>query len=154
MPPLQALWQTRLSALSIRPAPTLTPTSPLRDAIAALRTSPTGCVLAAHGPQLKGILTERDYLQRILLHERAPTTTLADVMTPDPLTLEIDETVAHAVELMVTRKVRHLPVTSRGLVRGVIYGKDIIEFIAQQYPAEVMNLPPDSRPHIEVQDGG
>ena len=89
MPDMQALRQNRLSAFAVRSAPSIPTTTGLAATIAVLRTSPTGCVLAMDGNILRGIFTERDYLQRVVLHDLPPTTTLGDIMTPDPLTLRV-----------------------------------------------------------------
>lgn len=46
-------------------------------------------------------------------------------MTPFPYSIDIDASVEQAVELMRTHKVRHLPVTERGELKGMVSDRDI-----------------------------
>lgn len=51
--------------------------------------------------------------------------TIADVMTPSPIAIEITETVEAAQLLMSSRNVRHLPVTSDGQLASIITDRDL-----------------------------
>ena len=60
-----------------------------------------------------GILTERDLMTRVLAKALNPqTTTVADVMTPNPQTVGPEMKVAEAVLMMIERGFRHLPIVS------------------------------------------
>ena len=48
-----------------------------------------------------------------------------DVMTEDPLTVEPDESVEQARNLMVSCRIRHLPVASGELLRGIVSIRDL-----------------------------
>ena len=76
---------------------------------------------------LKGIFTERDVLDRVLVPGRDPdTTTLAEVMTPSPLTIDVNVTIRHALNEMRDAGLRHMPVTRDGTVVGVVSIRDFI----------------------------
>ncbi len=76
---------------------------------------------------LVGIFTERDMLDRVVAPGRdADNTTLSDVMTPHPLTIAADSTVAHAINEMKDCGLRHLPVMEGGAVIGVVSMRDFI----------------------------
>ena len=47
------------------------------------------------------------------------------VMTPFPYSIDIEATVERAVQLMREYKVRHLPVTENGVLKGMISDRDI-----------------------------
>lgn len=62
--------------------------------------------------KLIGILTERDMTRRLVAENKSPETTLVgDIMTANPDTLAPDDDAGDALELMLTRRYRHLPVT-------------------------------------------
>ncbi len=80
--------------------------------------------------RLVGIFTERDLLRRVVARRRDPEKTLIrDVMTPNPVTVRPDESVAEALRIMSSLKVRHLPVVNdAGVLVGIVSIKDI-EFV-------------------------
>ena len=96
--------------------------------------------------RVAGILTERDVLLRVLgtdVDLGAPVDTL---MTPDPDVLPADAPMADALALMERGRYRTLPlVNGDGRVAGVLRQQDIIEYVAEAFPQEILNLPP--RPH-------
>jgi CBS domain-containing protein len=62
----------------------------------------------------------------------------------DALTLEAE--LGEALELMTRGGYQGLPlVDNSGRVAGHLDGRDILEYIAEAFPQEVLNLPP--RPH-------
>jgi len=67
-------------------------------------------------------------------------------MTTDPKTLDLDQTIRDAIELMQTGRYRNVPlVDDLGNLMGVVRQQDIISYLAESFPEELLNLPP--RPH-------
>ena len=95
-----------------------------------------GSILVCADEKLRGIFTERDLLARVIAGGHDPATTrLAEVMTPDPDTIDATEPVAEAVRRMDEGCYRHLPVLEGGHVLGVISLRDVpIEVIARLHP--------------------
>jgi len=88
-------------------------------------------ILVCDGEQLRGIFTERDLLVRVVAAGRDPTRTqLAEVMTPEPDTIESSQPVAEAVRRMDEGGYHHLPVLEEDRLLGVIALRDV--------PLEVM----------------
>src|SRR6202011_2678145 len=82
-------------------------------------------VLDAQG-RLVGMLSERDLL-RSVGHGRDPATTpVAEVMTRDPFTLAITDTVATALEIFRERRFRHLPVMDGDRVAGILSIRHVV----------------------------
>ena len=87
-----------------------------------------GSVLVVDGGRLAGIFTERDALFRVLAAARDPaTTTLGDVMTPQPQTMHPDEPFVRALRVMHEGKFRHLPVVEYGRPLGVVSVRDALD---------------------------
>ncbi|MEX2450234.1 MAG: CBS domain-containing protein [Rhodospirillales bacterium] len=77
---------------------------------------------------LVGIVTERDLTRRVVADGLDPATTaLGDIMTENPDTLSPDDAVYDAVELMRTRRYRHLPVVENGKVVGMVSMRDLYD---------------------------
>jgi citrate synthase len=82
-------------------------------------------VVNAQG-HLVGMLSERDLL-RSVGHGRDPATTpVAEVMTRDPFTLAIGDTVATALEIFRERRFRHLPVMDGDHVAGILSIRHVV----------------------------
>jgi CBS domain-containing protein len=91
-----------------------------------------------------GIFTERDVLFRIVDRGRNPVTlALAEVMTRDPETLPLDASVAWVLNRMCVGGFRHVPVVDReGRPVIVVAVRDVVEFLVERFPREVLTLPP------------
>lgn len=86
-----------------------------------------GAVLVMKGEQIQGIFSERDALKRVLAGELNPdTTTLAEVMTQEMVTLDPDAYAVDALRLMSQVGIRHLPIVDRDRVVGMISLRDFI----------------------------
>jgi CBS domain-containing protein len=95
-----------------------------------------GSILVCDGDRLRGIFTERDLLARVVAAGCDPARTrLAEVMTPDPETIEGAEPVIEAVRRMDEGCYRHLPVLEGGRVLGVVSLRDVpFEVLARVHP--------------------
>ena len=76
--------------------------------------------------KLLGIVTERDMTRRIIVRDLdANTVTVGEIMTRNPDTLAPGDSALNALELMRTRKYRHLPVVDDGRVVGMVSIRDL-----------------------------
>jgi CBS domain-containing protein len=89
-----------------------------------------GAVLVTEGKRLVGILTERDVL-RAVARGIDEGTTAAEWMTRDPETLEPDESTEHAAVLMIHGGFRHLPVTEKDEVVGMLSIRDLMRVVLE-----------------------
>ena len=122
------------------------PGASLGEALDEMRAHGGDALLVTDGSRLAGILTERDVLNRILgatVDDRSP---VSDYMTADPTTLNADASLLEAIRAMESGHYRNLPlVEPDGAVVGLLRQQDVIEYLAEAFPQEILNLPP--RPH-------
>jgi len=78
--------------------------------------------------RLKGLLTERDLVARGLSEGCAPETSVSELMTPDPATIQSNESVYEAMLTMLRNNVHHLPVLRRREAVGMLHLSDIIRY--------------------------
>jgi CBS domain-containing protein len=120
------------------PPPTVSPASTVREAVAVMERSRGGAVVVVDGARLVGVLSERDVMLRVVGAGRDPDTTpVAEVMTADVATVSPETSMVSALELMVERHVRHLPVLADdGAVWGFVSIRNLlqshVEFLADQ----------------------
>jgi CBS domain-containing protein len=119
-------------------------------AIEQMREHRIGCLLVTRDDRLVGVFTERDVLYRVVA-ERCDirATTVGSVMTPDPESLPADAEIAWAVNRMSFGGYRHVPlVDAEQRPVGIVSVKDVVSYLAEFFPDEVMNIPP--RPGLDV----
>ena len=143
----------RLRALSRRQPVTVPPGTSLAECVRAIQRSGTGdsvFVCDATG-RLVGVLTERDIFGRIVGGQVDLQQPVETLMTTEPRTLDLDQTIRDAIVLMETGRYRNVPVVDerRHLV-GVVRQSDIIRYLAESFPEELLNLPP--RPHQRMKE--
>jgi len=148
-----SITEERLRVLSRRPPVTVMPGTTLAECVRAIQRSGHGdsVFVCDAGGRLVGVLTERDVFARIVGGTVDLNQPVERLMTTEPKTLDLDDTIRDAIVLMQTGRYRNVPVVdgSRQLV-GVVRQSDIIRYLAESFPEELLNLPP--RPHQRMQE--
>ena len=135
--------------------------SSIGDCLRAIQRTGTGdsVFITDAANVLVGVLTERDVFGRLVGPDVASGVDLdASVetfMTTSPHTLHPEQTVRAALELMQSSQYRNVPVVDEGghLV-GVVRQVDILKFLAESFPEELLNLPPRPHQRMEQAEGG
>lgn len=126
------------------------PTTRLSDALAQMRSDGGDALLITESGRLTGILTERDVLTRILGQDVDESRPVSDFMTREPHSLDAEATLLEALKAMEGGHYRNLPlVDDAGQLVGLLRQKDLLEYVAEAFPQEILNLPP--RPHQQME---
>lgn len=80
-----------------------------------------GSLILVSGDKIKGIITEKDLIKNFNKHEN-----ISQAMTSKVITIEADEGLDRAAEVMRENKVKRLPVVENGKLVGIITLTDII----------------------------
>ncbi len=143
-----AMLQERLGVLTRRQPLTVKPGTSLRQCIRAIQrtgSSDSVFVCDAEG-RLRGVLTERDIFGRIVGGQIDLGDPIETLMTTEPRTLDLDQTIRDAIALMESGRFRNIPLVDQdGYLVGVVRQIDIIRFVAESFPEALLNIPP--RPH-------
>lgn len=152
----QGLTTAPISSLHPRPAVTVTPRSTVDEAVRLMNHEKIGAVLVTEDDRLVGIFTERDVLRKIAGRGLDFTRIyVADYLTPDPETLRIDHKVAYALNMMVVGGFRHVPLVDRAhRPVGMLSVRDIVEYMVELFPKDILNLPSDEEHETRSPYGG
>lgn len=148
---LPSLTDERLRVLSRRRPVTVAPGTRLADCVAAIQRTGTGdsVFVCSDDGRLLGVLTERDVFARIVAGQVDLSEPVETLMTTDPRTLDLDQSIRDAIDLMQTGRYRNVPVVdAEGRLVGVVRQSDILKYLAEAFPEELLNLPP--RPHQKM----
>jgi CBS domain-containing protein len=103
------------------------PTDSVLAALQVMSEKDIGLVVVMERDNLAGVLSERDCARRVLLAKKSPeTTSVADIMVRNVVTIEADHTFADCLRLMHQHGIRHLPVIDQGRVIGVVSIRDLL----------------------------
>lgn len=101
------------------------------EAIGRMQREEADCVLVMDGERLVGIFTDRDAVLKVAGRSAGPVA-IRDVMTPDPVVLRDDDSVAVAIHKMAVGGFRHVPIMYQGKPIGVISAKVIFQHLAER----------------------
>ena len=136
--------QRPISDLSqLQPIVDISPQTSIAEAVSTMSSKCVGCLLITDNQQLVGLFTERDVLRRVVgqgVDESS--TSVSELMTPNPETLPIDSPLVFALQRMSVGGYRHIPLmNSDDMPVAVVSMRDIVEHIVSLYPREILNLP-------------
>jgi len=114
----------------------------IQEVVTLIKEDKNGCVLVVNPTEeLVGIFTERDYIHRVHGVADAESRSVAEFMTPDPISQPIEATVAFGLNLMSHGGFRHLPVVDgENHPVGILSVKDVIDYIVNSYTEDLLNF--------------
>jgi CBS domain-containing protein len=110
-----------ISEIMTRDVVVVPSTTTLAEAAEQMRDRNIGDVVVQDAPGVFGILTDRDIVIRSAADGLAPDeVTVGDICTTGLTTLQPDDPLERAVELMRERAVRRLPIADNGRIVGIL----------------------------------
>ena len=117
------------------------PDDSVYSALVLLAKYEVGAMVVMDGPQLVGVISERDYTRKVALQGRNSKETLVrDIMTSQVLTVTPSAGTRTCMALMSEKKIRHLPVVDQGTVLGMISIHDIMDDIIATHEETIAQL--------------
>jgi len=127
----------------------------VQDALEKLRTDRHTVCLITDGTDLVGIFTERDALRKVVDSPEMLMQPIDMVMTRNPITISPESSAAEALQLMDANHFRNLPAVSEdGTIVGNMTHESVIAYLADRYPVEVLNRPPQPDRFPRKAEGG
>jgi len=110
------------------------PDSRVIEALKLMAEKDVGALVVMDGGRLAGIISERDYARKVILHGKSSHDILVrEIMTGKVYTVHPGQTVEECMALMTVKRIRHLPVTDGERLVGVLSIGDLVkEVIAEQ----------------------
>ncbi len=103
------------------------PDAPVQEAVEQMAARHVAAILVVEAGALKGVFTERDLLQRVVAAGLdTVNTTISQVMTPDPISLDARQSGFEAVRTMYEEGIRHIVVTGLAGGYGVVSMRDFL----------------------------
>ena len=114
---------------------------PVRTAIQLMADHHVGALPVTRGTELVGMVSERDYARKVVLMGRSSAETLVrQIMSAPVITVGPDDSVNHCMQLMTSRRVRHLPVVVGGALTGIVSIGDCVRAVIEAQQREIEEL--------------
>jgi CBS domain-containing protein len=111
------------------------------EAVAEMDAHNVGGLIVKDGEKVVGIITERDYLRKVILRDRSSKdTAVSTIMTRNLVSITPDCTIEQAMRLMTDRRCRHLPVFKDGQLDGMLSIGDLVKAViaGQQFRIQIL----------------
>jgi CBS domain-containing protein len=114
---------------------------PVESVLKIMRDFRVRAVLVIDEGELKGIVSQGDCAIKVLLPHNNPAEVLVSkIMTPNPLTVKLTNSLDECMAIMVHKHIRHLPVLEANKVVGVISVGDMVKNIIEQQGNQIKFL--------------
>ncbi|GGI28795.1 CBS domain-containing protein [Pedobacter mendelii] len=111
------------------------------DALKVMTDKNISAVLVMDEAKLSGIFTERDYARKIILQGKSSKDTMIEeVMTPNPISITLSDTIDKCMEIMTEKHIRHLPIVENDEVKGMISIGDLVKYIIADQKQTISQL--------------
>ena len=124
----QAVWSIDLNASVL-------------DALKLMAAKEIGALMVVDGGQLVGVVSERDYARKVVLHGKSSKDTpVREIMTQKVLYVRPEQTVEECMALMTDKHVRHMPVIDGERMIGVVSIGDIVKSVISEQQFLISHL--------------
>ena len=124
------------------PPPSVKVDATVLSAAMSMRNARIGAAAVLEGDELVGIFSERDVMLRVVVPRLDPeTTSVREVMTTAVQTVGEAAEAGEALELMVSRHIRHLPVVdSENRVTGLLSVRNLLQHHIEELADQLNSL--------------
>ncbi|RME03587.1 MAG: CBS domain-containing protein [Planctomycetota bacterium] len=150
------LFQAPIHILCERPVESLPENATIGQAVRLMQEKKIGAIPIVENKKLVGIVSERDILMKVVgkmaNFEGEP---IEKIMTPKPSWLMKEDPICFAMNKMHMGGYRHVPIVNENMEpEHIISLRDVLGFILDHFPEDVLNMPPEP-PRGEIPlDGG
>ena len=116
-------------------------TNTVYEALTVMSEKNIGAILIIEDTVLKGVLSERDYARKIVLKAKSSKKAFVhEIMETDVVTVSPSDNLEYCMELMSTKRVRHLPVLENEIVIGIISISDVVKAIIEMQKDTIQHI--------------
>jgi CBS domain-containing protein len=127
-----------VSQLITRPPVTIDGAANIQEAARKMVDERVSAILVTCGEKFCGIATDRDLRKRVVARGLPIDTTIREIMSANPISIDADNLAYEAALTMMQNKIHHLPVTRDGQLIGMVSRSDFMR-IETEHPLYLVN---------------
>ena len=111
----------------------VTPETTVYDTLKLMADKNIGAVLVLDEGKLVGIMSERDYARKVILHGKfSKEIPVKEIMSANVICIEPDQTIKNTKAIMIQKRIRHLPVMEDDKLVGIISIGDVVNAVLEE----------------------
>lgn len=120
---------------------TINPDTIVFDALKIMADKNVGALMVLDGAEVAGILSERDYARKVILHGRSSRELeVREIMSTNVYFVGPKENIEDCMALFTNKRVRHLPVLQDGELIGIISIGDVVKAVIAEQEYTIKHL--------------
>ena len=117
------------------------PKDTVYEAIGLMGEKNIGSLVVVDNGEVVGVLSERDYSRKVVLHGRTSRDTLVgDILGQPVITIRRKDSIERCMQLMTEHRVRHLPVVDEDRLIGLISMGDLVRWVMESQNHTILQL--------------
>ena len=112
----------------------------IKNAAKKMGKANVGSVLVTKNNEPIGIITERDFVERYAAKGISLSSLVKDIMTLSLITIDPNDTIWEAAELMKTHNIHKLPVIKDKKIVGIITNSDLVKLCSLSSDSEMRRI--------------
>ena len=114
--------------------------SSIKNAAKMMDEANVGSIIVTKNDQPIGIITERDFVRRYAVMGISLSSPAEDIMTLPLVTIDPNDTIWEAAELMKIHNIHKLPVVKDNKMVGIITNSDLVKISSQSSDSEIRRI--------------
>ena len=120
---------------------TITPETIVFDALKTMADKNVGALVVMDGAKVTGILSERDYARKVILHGRSSRELeTREIMSTKVYFVSPEQDIEDCMALFTNKRVRHLPVLQTDELIGIISIGDVVKAVIAEQESTIKHL--------------
>jgi len=120
---------------------TITPETIVFDALKMMADKNVGALMVMDGAKVTGILSERDYARKVILHGRSSRELeTREIMSTNVYFVSPEQNIEDCMALFTNKRVRHLPVLQNDQLIGIISIGDVVKAVIAEQESTIKHL--------------
>ena len=120
---------------------TITPETIVFDALKMMADKNVGALVVMDGAKVTGILSERDYARKVILHGRSSRELKTrEIMSTNVYFVSPEQNIEDCMALFTNKRVRHLPVLQTDQLIGMISIGDVVKAVIAEQESTIKHL--------------
>jgi CBS domain-containing protein len=106
------------------------------EAAVLMSSNIVGCLVIMDSEVPIGIVTERDFVRRVVAKKMPLDTKVSEIMSKSLITVDPDASLKEADRLMSSNKIRRLPVLKQNRLVGIVVAADFVRNLGKKTASE------------------